>query len=48
MTDDERGPLRDRVEQEVYSCAVNEAELGVQRVQLLKLKYMFLLAPFGH
>ena len=32
----------------MYSCAVNEAELGVQWVQLLKLKYTFLLAPFGH
>ena len=44
MADDERSPLRDRVEQDVYSCTVNEAELGVQQVQLLKLEYTFLLA----
>ena len=47
MTDNKRGPLRGRVEQEVYSCIVNEAELGVQQVQLLKLKYTFLLASLG-
>ena len=32
MVDDERGPLRLGIDKEVYSCAVNEAELGVQRV----------------
>ena len=30
MADDEKVPLRYRVEQEVYSCTVNKAELGIQ------------------
>ena len=32
----------------MYSYVVNEAELGVQWVQLLKLEYTFPTCPFGH